>query len=258
MQLVEINGAPADRDFQANADELGVQLADRLVAGQDMLTRQTPNTIAADYAKLRAVGSCASNDPKDWSDCPFDHADWQFTQDDQANAAKLLAPGLKTWAYGSLLGAQYTLWRLPPWWRTNVGNNSDFYGNSFPVSSIPFGGLPDSAQYAKPIYRNIPSYSHTLTNHGNFAPWTSSGETWQIYALGYLSGSGVITDRWVMHYPKPAAVTDPIFKPLDQGGLGADPESFFDRYFRPRPLEHYPERDTPTGWCVAGDLPCPL
>jgi len=60
-----------------------------------------------------------------------------------------------------------------------------------------------------------------------------------------------------MHYPK-AAVTDRIFKPVDKKGLGADPESFFDRYFpKTSTLDHYPERDTPTGWCVFGPLGCP-
>jgi hypothetical protein len=256
MQLVEINGEPAEEDFQAKADELGKKLAERLTAEQSMLTRQIPNTIAADYGKLRAVGSCTSTDPTEWEACPFDHADWEFTQDDQENAARALVPGMEAWAYGSLLPTRYNLYRLPPWWRTTVGDNKDFYGRTYGQSFWPFDGLPASAQVAKPIYRNLPSGGHTLTPHV-LDPWTSSGDTWQIYALGYLTGDGTITDRWVMHYPQ-AAVTDPIFKPVDQGGLGADPESFFDRYFpKVSTLDHYPERDTPTGWCVFGPLGCP-
>lgn len=256
MQLVEINGEPAENDFQAKADELGKKLAERLTAEQSMLTRQIPNTIAADYGKLRAAGSCASTDPKDWAACPFDHADWEFTQDDQENAARALVPGMEAWAYGSLLPTRYSLYRLPPWWRTTVGDNKDFYGRTYGQSFWPFDSLPASAQVAKPIYRNLPTGGHTLTSH-LLDPWTSSGDTWQIYALGYLTGDGTITDRWVMHYPR-AGVTDPIFKPVDQGGLGADPESFFDRYFpKVSTLDHYPERDTPTGWCVFGPLGCP-
>jgi hypothetical protein len=256
MQLVEIGGEPAEDDFQAKASELGEKLAERLSAEQSMLTRQIPNTLAADYGKLRAAGSCTSTDPNEWEDCPFAHADWEFTQDDQENAARVLIPGMKQWAYGSLLPNRYSLYRLPPWWRTTVGDNKDFYGETLTALFWPFDGLPGSAQIAKPIYRNLPSGSHTLTPHG-LGPWTSSGETWQIYALGYLTGDGTITNRWVMHYPK-AEVTDPIFKPVDQGGLGASPESFFDRYFpKVSTLDHYPERDTPTGWCVAGLLGCP-
>jgi hypothetical protein len=256
MQLVEINGEPAEDDFQAKADELGKKLAERLTAEESMLIRQVPNTIAADYGKLRAAGSCTSTDPKEWAACPFDHADWEFTQDDQANAARALVPGMEAWAYGSLLPTRYNLYRLPPWWRTTVGDNKDFYGRTFGQSFWPFDGLPASAQVAKPIYRNLPTAGHTLTSHG-LDPWTSSGDTWQIYALGYLTGDGTITSRWLMHYPS-AGVTDPIFKPVDQGGLGANPESFFDRYFpKVSTLDHYPERDTPTGWCVLGPLGCP-
>jgi hypothetical protein len=80
-----------------------------------------------------------------------------------------------------------------------------------------------------------------------------------VYALGYLTGSGVIPDRWLMYHPT-ADVTDPIFKQVADGGLGADPESFFDRFFpNPATLDHYPERDTDTGWCALGpnfELPC--
>ena len=121
----------------------------------------------------------------------------------------------------------------------------------------PFDGLPASAQFAKPIYRNIPTCGHKLIRVEN-GSWASSGETWQIYALGYLTGDGTIFDPWLMHYPK-ADVTDPIFKPLDQGGLAAEPESFFDRFFpKLSTLDHYPERDTPTGWCAQPTLAAPV
>jgi hypothetical protein len=246
MRLAEINNQPAQDDFQTKASQLGVQLADRLGAAQDMLTRRIPNTIAADYAKLRTVGSCTSTNPKDWSACRFNHTDWEFTSDDQANAARILVPGVKIWAYGSLLNARYHLYQLPLWWRTTVGDNKEFYGLTIDAIHFPFYGLPPSAKFAKPIYRNIPTYSHTISNY------KSSGETWQIYALGYLTGSGKLTDRWLMHYPK-AEVTDPIFTSVEQGGLGADPESFYDRYFpQVSTLDHYPEGTTPTGWCAGG------
>jgi len=253
MEFVEIAHEPAENEFQSRADELGSKLADRLVAAQDMLTRQFPNAIAADYAKLKAVGSCTSTDPADWADCPFDHADWQFTQDDQANAAKALIPGVQTWAYGSLLAARYNLYVLPLWWQRNVTKPDQFVGDVFPFTAHPFDGLPDSAQVAKPIYRNLPDYSHQthrIPPHGldRDQRWISIGENWQLYALGYLTGEGVIRDRWVMHHPA-AEVTNPIFKPVGEGGLAADKETFFDRYFEPKKLAHYPEKDTPTGWC---------
>lgn len=260
MQIAELHREPVENAFQARADQLGEKLTERLSAGQEMLNRQFPNTIAADYEKLKTIGSCTSKNPKDWQECPFEHADWEFGQDAQAAADKALLPAMKAWAYGSLLAQRYHLYALPPWWRTSVSDNKDFYGVTFTGGFEPFNGLPASAQFAKPIYRNIPTYGHTLTRTGN-GSWASSGETSQIYALGYLTGEGTIVDRWLMHYPK-AEVTDPIFEPLDKGGLAADPESFFDHYFpKLSTLDHYPERDTPTGWCVqpgGNPIVCPI
>jgi hypothetical protein len=257
VDLIEINGEPAADDFQARADEIGVKLVDRLNAAQGMLDRQLPNVISTDYEKLKTVGQCASSDPQVWASCPFDHGDWQYTQDDQRSAAKALRSELQIAAYGSLLPAKYTAYQLPPWWRTKV--NDDFYGYTLgPRYWFPFSGLPDTAQMAKPIYRNIPTYSHTVTGgpqtFGPPEPWKSSGETWQITALGYLEGDGTIIHPWVMHYPE-ASVTDRLFK-TGGDGLGVDRETFFDRNFTPKPLDHYPERDTPTGWCANAQAPC--
>jgi hypothetical protein len=259
IELVEINGEPADDEFQARADELGVRLADRLSAAQGMLDRGLPNVIAADYHKLQAVGQCRSPDPDVWASCPFDHADWQYTQDDQVNAAKLLRNKLEISAYGSVLPARYTAYQLPPWWQRKVSD--DFYGYTFDfVHHTPFQGLPDTAQMAKPIDRNIPSYSHTVTGgpnppFGPIEPWKSSGETWQITALGYLTGEGTIFRQWEMHYPS-ASITDKLFKPTSSGGFGLDPETFFDQNFTPKPLDHFPEDTTPTGWCAYDRDPC--
>jgi hypothetical protein len=258
LELVEINGEPADDEFQARADELGVKLADRLSKAQGMLDRELPNVIAADYHKLQAVGQCSSRDPDVWASCPFDHADWQYTQDDQASAAELLRTELEISAYGSVLPARYTAYQLPPWWRRKVSD--DFYGYTFDfVHHIPFQGLPDTSQMAKPIYRNIPTYSHTVTGgpqtFGPTEPWKSSGETWQITALGYLTGEGTIFRQWEMHYPS-ASITDKLFKPPSSGGFGLDPETFFDQNFTPKPLDHYPEDTTPTGWCAYDADPC--
>jgi len=211
-------------------------------------------TIAADYDKLRTVGVCASPDPNDWPSCPFDHADWQFTQSDQAAAAEGLLPASEIWAYGQLLPAKYTAWRLPPWWRRRVSDNDEFRGQTAFSAWFPFKGLPHSAEMAKPIYRNLPTHDHTVEVvlrpvSRDIHSAKTVGETWQIFALGFLQGEGVITSPWVMHFPA-RAVTNKLFDRVGKGGLGVDPETFFDLNFQPKPLEHYPERDTNTGWCV--------
>src|SRR6516165_1571732 len=142
-------------------------------------------TIAADYDKLRTVGVCASPDPNDWPSCPFDHADWQFTQSDQAAAAEGLLPASEIWAYGQLLPAKYTAWRLPPWWRRRVSDNDEFRGQTAFSAWFPFKGLPHSAEMAKPIYRNLPTHDHPVEvvlrpGSRDIHSAKTGGETWQI------------------------------------------------------------------------------
>ncbi|MGH2994500.1 MAG: hypothetical protein ACRDL1_13340, partial [Solirubrobacterales bacterium] len=254
LDLAESDHEPADDDFQVRADDVGAALVRRLGAAQDMLSRQLPNTIAADYGKLKTVGACASDDPTEWPSCPFDHSDWQYTGVDQVNAAKALRPATQIWAYGALLPARFTAYRLPPFWPTKV--NPLFHGVTFFGGPWePFDGLPDSAQMAKPIYRNIPSYTHRVEwtggIHTDSLAWVNHGETWQITALGRIlpDGEGTALKPWQMEHPE-ATVTDPLFNPVTKGGLGVDPETFFDRNFVPKTLDHYPEQDTLTGWCA--------
>ncbi len=248
MKIIEINNEPAENDFQAKADDLGAKLAERLVAAQETLDRQLPNTIASDYLKLKVAGSCASFTPHDWSACPFDHSDWQFTQEDQSLAAEAMQSSTQIWAYSELLPARYVAYRLPPWWRRKVNDNEEFNGQTAFRRWFPFKALPDSAEMAEPIYRNLPTYAHKTERMNNLF-YKNTGDTWQIWALGFLSGEGTITTPWVMNYPK-AAVTNRLFE-APPAGLGVDKETFFERNFKPSSLDHYPERDTPTGWCYA-------
>jgi hypothetical protein len=249
IELVEINGHhEAAEAFQSTADEVGVKLAERLNAARAMLERQLPNVVASDYRKLKIVGSCASGNPAEWKDCPFDHADWQFTQDDQEEAAEALKPATQIWAYGELLPAKYNAWRLPVWWRKQV--TDQFRGKGVVAFFHPFKGEPETAQVAEPIFRNIPTYTHTTHRKDGGDLFYSLGDLWQITALGYLEGEGTFTSPWVMHLPE-AAVTNTLFKPVMDGGLGVDKEKFFDLHFKAKSLDHYPEKDTPTGWCAA-------
>jgi hypothetical protein len=245
-ELAETGGEPTETEFQSVAAEVGQKLATRLGDAQTILTRQLPNIIAADYGKLMAVGACAAFDQ---SKCPYDARDWQYTGDDQIDASKALGQGTSAWAYGELLPAKYTLFQLPQWWKRKVDNQ--FHSRDL-AADYPFGKLPDSAQYAKPIYRNIPYYSHE--NHADgYLEWTMTGgsDRWQIYALGHLDGAGSTFSPWAMQTPD-ASVTDKIFG-APPGGLGLDPETFFERQFdRPeetQALDHYPTKGTTIGWC---------
>ncbi|HEX4753298.1 MAG TPA: hypothetical protein VH268_10385 [Solirubrobacterales bacterium] len=236
MELVEINGKDeGEEGFQSRADEVGENMAKRFAAAQKMLDRQLPNVIAGDYEKLRRAGSCASTSPAEWHLCPYDHADWQFTQNDQEAAAEGLLRATEIWAYGELLPIKYTAWRLPPWWRRHVTDQFRAHGA---IYLSPFNGEPESAQMAKPIYRNLPTYAHTIRCSSDKG-CKISGDTWQITALAYRSGKGEVFDPWVMHFPE-ASITDKLFKPVGEGGFGLDPETFFDRQFKAKPFDEYP------------------
>jgi hypothetical protein len=255
------DGTPFTEPFEVTAGKLGSELADRLSAQQGWIATKIPDIIAADYAKLKAVGSCSSVTADGWETCPFDHNDWEFTQADQDTAAKTILPTMKVWAWGTLLHHRYELYKLPPWWQTNINDPSSYTGRTFGETHIPFKGEPLSATVAKPLYRNAPDYGHTTecSHFNDNEPCTSSGDTWQIYALGFLTGEGSAFKPWQMNYPtgpKGEAITDVIFKPTSQGGLGADPESFYDRFWpETSTLDHYPQDSSPTGWCV-GSHPC--
>jgi hypothetical protein len=252
LQLVEINGQSGDDEFSSTAGQVGQDLVNRMNAAQGMLTRQLPNEIAADYGKLKTVGACAST-PPDVAKCPFDVSDWQYTQDDQAHAGRALLYARRVWAWGELLPAKYKLYELPSWWKTNVRGNDGYCGVTlFGGAYCPFFNLQDSAQMGRPIYRNIPTYTHHVSSGagGN----VNSGETWRLYPLGYTTGDGTVANAYQMFSPA-AGATDGLFNPLDpnnpNGSLGLDPETFFDTYFIHdiATLDHYPNSDSPTGWC---------
>jgi hypothetical protein len=247
--MTEINNEPADDNFPSTLGTIGTDLAKRLDAEGTALTLRLPNVIAADYGKLKAVGACASRDQQN---CPFDINDWQYGSDDQTKAAQDLYDAGQVWAYGQVVPAQYSLYKLPPWWRTTVGDNHDFFAPSRPLLGYPFFGLPANAQVAKPIYRNIPSYSHQFKNCTlDPVPCQSTGDSWQISALGFLkSGNGTFFNPWEMGYPQASVMKD-LFDPASKNGLGADPEKFFDIAFlgdKTKPLVNFPYQDITPGW----------
>jgi hypothetical protein len=247
VELSEINHEPAGEDFPSTASKVGDALADRMFNAQETLTRQLPNVISADYGKLKAVGACSTGDQ---AGCPFNVADWSYGQDFQSDAGKGLLQATDAWASGELLSARYSLYQLPPYWRTTVGNNFDFYAKSFPTLSYPFHGLPESAQVAKPIYRNLATYNYKFDPPCGLSDdyCHTVGETWQISALGFLkSGGGTLFNPWVMGYPD-ASITDPLFKPVAQGGFGMDPETFFDTNFTGKELKDFPYEGITPGW----------
>jgi hypothetical protein len=231
MEDAAIGTERAIDDFQVKVGEAGQALADRFTTAQTVLTTQYPNALASDYARLKTVGACASLIASEWANCPFNHADWQYTQDDQSNAARGLRASGQAEAYGTFLPVKYQGWALPVNPRTTA--NDAFAGLVYFHCWYPFSASPASAQSARPITPRV------LPHRGE--------ATYEITGLGYLTGGGKLGDEWVMQVPD-ASVTDPLFN-TGSGNLGLNKEAFFDRFF-PQPNRdwHYPERDTRTGW----------
>ena len=145
-------GEAAEDDFPVAAGEVGKELAARFEEAQAFLTKQLPRAIVSDYGRLRLVGSCASALHDDWAACPTDHALWQFTQSDQDQAARGLLRGSSITAYGSLLRAKYTLYKLPESHHTTA--NTGFAGITYFTCRVPFALEPATGQYAKPMLRD--------------------------------------------------------------------------------------------------------
>ena len=253
-------GKPVEDDFLSSVAQVGTDLADRLDGARAMLKTGLPHVIVADYAKLKTVGSCASQFREDWADCPYEHSDWEYTPADQTAAKSALLATTNAWAYGQLLPARYNLYRLQPWWRTRVDGTDSYsaYGPGCNLGGcVPFGQLPQPDQLARPIYRNMPSYGHQITDGRRRAgvPARSSGDTWQIDALGSVTGEGTFDQPYKMTWPD-ASVMNAVFgHGTNADGsrqLGLDPEQFFDSNFKTQTLVHYKWQDTlPPEWCGA-------
>ena len=239
--LAEINNEPVEGDFEAEASAVPLAFANRLDATLTTFRHQLPNLIAADYGKLRTVGSCLLNDS---AVCPSNPADWVVLQDYATDAKQTILPATEAWAFGEMLPIRYSAWGLPPWWRTSAAEfgDADFGNPNQRVASPPFKGISPSAQMAKPIYRNMPTYSHRVApvfpgSKWNWWALAPNSDTWSVTPLSYIQYPGDIRDPGVMVFPA-ASVTKRLFDPVNQlkpadGGLGVDPETFFDRSFTP-------------------------
>ncbi|HEX7072214.1 MAG TPA: hypothetical protein VF190_15485, partial [Rhodothermales bacterium] len=218
-----------EEEFDAPVGQVGKALVDRMTQAEKLLTDQIPKVIVSDYAKLRTVGACASIEAVVQQNCPFDHADWQFTDDAQHKAAAVLRKSSEISSYGAMLPGKYVTYTLP--WSQNKTANDRFGGAAFDFIRCyrPFHKSPASAQLAKPITPPGP------------------GATYEISTLGFLTGSGVVGDVYDMN-PPPASITDHLFGD-GESDLNADQESFFRDFLSPsRTLEGFPYKDVKPQW----------
>jgi hypothetical protein len=228
MEYAKVGGEPVENSFAVKTGEVGKELVDRMTAAESYLSVELPQVISSDYTKLKIVGSCASPLAKDHADCPFTPSDWQYTSDDQKDAAHGLRDSSRVAIYGALLPAKYTAWNLLPLSK-HLTANTDFAGRAGLACFYPFKDEPSNGQLAVPQDADADGF-------------------YKVTALGFLTGDGTLTDRWQMHVPT-AALVDRLFG-SGSGDLAVNKEAFFDRFFGGHQQSglHYPERDTPTGW----------
>ena len=236
LEVTEIadSGESPQDEFETTVAKAGDDLADRLRDAQDTLTRGYADVVASDYGKLRTVAACGSNVV---AECPEDPDEWQITQDDQVHTGEGLRASLRNTFYGSLLPAKYKLWAIPEaaypreakyWIGHGIGGLGDF---------PPFAASAATGQVASPVCRDMNDHLR---------------DKWQVYALGSLSGDGLVGNRWEMSVPG-ASLTNPLFEPVDsntfpEGPLGNEREIFYLRNFEPETLEHFPLRDSAGDW----------
>jgi hypothetical protein len=241
--LVEINQGGEKENaaavYQAKTDDLGTDLAARLDEVRKFLSRQAPEVIEADYGKLKLVGSCFRG-----VGCPDPVSEWQITNKDLNKAASVLQAGAEVNFWGTLLSAKYTAYDLTPNSQYTTPGKRYIEGSFYDLR-CPFMTSPASSIVTRPIQLDL---NGTDPKSNRF----------QIWAMGFLTGKGTLTDGYVMNVPgtdsathKP--ITDRVFGPVDpagdlsKGGLGVYPEAFFRDYFTIKGLDHYPLADSPGG-----------
>jgi hypothetical protein len=247
---IDAEGTEAGEPFSVTVADAGSQLVDRLQAVQKTLEGQLVNVIAADYRKLRTVGLC-SGLVKACPDPPL--AAWDFPPIQQERAAPVVHDGIEASLYQALLPARYQAWAPPD----SDNRSTNWFGHQPAGQTIlgwecPFHNEPATAQVAIPIYRN-------LADSGPGGP-----DIWRVIAYADRTGTGIVGDPRVMHLPV-ASVTDRLFKPPSERGLGLHPESFYWRAFGPaRTLpfaspgitEHeygFPLKDSQVRWITKDD-----
>ena len=236
-------GTEAGSEFKVTAAEVTSTVARSLRASLDTLQNQMVGVIASDYTKLKTLGICSHLDT---STCP-DAGQWQLTHSDQSAAEKLIRNSIRTTLYTALLPAKYQAWRMPiSANRSTNWNGSQAAGQDITGWHCPFHDSPDSAVFAYPVQPD-------LRNPG------SQYDQWQVIAYAYETGAGTLGSPYVMNLP-PAKVTDPLFQPVTNDGLGiglTSAEPFYRQAFgnaNTDGFDHFPLTDSSTRW-ITKDTP---
>ncbi len=265
-------------EFESTVGQTGKDLVRRMNAFQAMIDSQMPDELVSDYRKLRTAGLCLAGRKECSSAYGEDPGDWQITKKQLDGAAEAFPYGMRATAYGALLPARYTLWRIrdarydtgqpveTERWLHGPTIGQPCPADTFKQSAVgsvvalgtfyPFAEAVPQGYLDRRVYVDAPRNRSGQWLHGRTNLWDDLG-------LGYITGGGVVGNLYEMHVPTEKALS-PLFDEVDPanlaaGGLGADPETFYMRSFNPVPLggkggegttfpQKYPFRDNHMGY----------
>jgi hypothetical protein len=231
--------------FDSKVGDLGVDLVARLQQAQATLTNQFFDIVVSDYGRLKTIADCAAGH-KDG--CPEDPSQWQFTQDDQREAANTLQYGSQATFYAALVGAKYATYDLPAPAEEDFTTPDNFVGfDHDPFAEVCiFKGDPAYSTTVAQVVRNSQQF---ITEH-------------YVSVLGHVSQAGTIFDPYKMSWPD-ASIINRMFGPvsptgdISKGGLGMDREATFASFPDHQTSLKFPLSDSPqAAWRGDGAAHC--
>ena len=151
----------------------------------------------------------------------------------------------RVFVYGALFPVKYDAWAPP----ASANRSTQWQGYQ------PVGGLHvDTGRFAATTWY-CPLHDVASTGQVSYPIDPSdASDSWQVIAYAHRTGGGtydVFTpDPFKFEFPDAKGVTDKLFNPPDQGGLGLDQEKFYWRYFgsdNTQQLKSYPYSSVGSG-----------
>ena len=232
-EMGTVSTAGNEGTYESTVGQVGKDMVRQMNAFQSTIDGQMADELVSDYGKLGKTAACFAGRKECASEFKDDPDDWQITKQQLDGAARVFPVGMRATAYGALLPARYTLWRIrdarydnrqqvePARWDQGptlgqpcpadkfnqaVVGSVLFLGNFYPFANASeYGRLDRWIHFDAPRNRS----GHWLYQRTNL---------WDILGLGYLTGEGVLGNPYEMHVPTEAALK-PLFGPVDTEDL---------------------------------------
>jgi len=210
------NGTPGNSldTVRAAAQQLGADVAATVNAALGTFN-QLQDIIVSDYGRLSSVGGNALTNP-----------DWAWNGSTLNAAAALLTQSTNEVFWGSLMPLQYHVYKLIP-----TSNNQNITTASQYVCE---GHNPDTG-----MGQNVHTFNQAAASGQALftSDYTSSGSAQRNVWVWYSS----VNNEGKASVP-PASLTDPLWKSVEDGGVGLYQASFFWQWAPPTNLECPPDK----------------